>query len=69
MKAYIIATLLAVTSISSVSSAMCMKKFLNSVGMNPTSNTNYYTEVKRKASESTGATTASATSDTSHRQH
>ena len=69
MKAYIIATLLAVTSISSVSSAMCMKKFLNSVGMNPTSNTNFYNEAKRKSSESSGTTTAAASSNASNNRH
>ena len=68
MKVYIIATVLAVTSITSVSSAMCMKKFLNSVGMSPSANTNFYNEVKRKSSESSGATTASTTGDGSHRQ-
>lgn len=58
MKAYVIATLLAVSSISSVSSALCMKKFLNSVGMNQQSNTNFYTEVKGKASNSSASVSA-----------
>lgn len=69
MKVYAIAILLAATSISSVSSAMCMKKFLSSVGMNQTSNTNFYTEVKRKASGSSATSTTSVNSDSTHSQH
>ena len=68
MKAYIIATVLAVTSITSVSSAMCMKKFLNSVGMNPSTNTNFYNEVKRKGSDSSATTTTASATDGSRRQ-
>lgn len=68
MKAYVIVTLLAVSSISSVSSAMCMKKFLNSVGMNPTTNTNYYNTVKGKASDAAGKM-VTVSSDSSKRQH
>lgn len=67
MKAYLIATVLAVTSISSVSSAMCMKKYLNSLGLNPSANTNFYALVKNKTSSSAARAAMSETSSNRQR--
>lgn len=61
MKTYVLITLLAISSISSVSSAMCMKKFLTSCGINEMPNTNFY--VKIKGSEASPSNTTPTTSN------
>ena len=50
MKTFTIAAILALTSISSVSSAMCMKKFLASQGLAPNPSTNFYNHMQNQNS-------------------
>ncbi|MBC7466390.1 MAG: hypothetical protein H7256_10390 [Bdellovibrio sp.] len=51
MKSLAIAVILAVTSISSVSSAFCMKKYLTSQGLAPNPSTNFYNQVQNRNSQ------------------
>jgi hypothetical protein len=67
MKALAIALLLAISSISSVSSAMCMKKFLASQGLAPNPSTNFYNQMQHH-DNSVNSTTSSNDYENVNRQ-
>jgi len=60
MKAYTIALILAVTSISSVSSAFCMKKYLSNQGLAPNPSTNFYNQKQNSNGSSASETAVTA---------
>lgn len=67
MKSLVVAVVLAVTSISSVSSAFCMKKYLANQGLAPSPSTNFYNQMQNQNSQSS-STSAVAGNDQVNRQ-